>query len=188
MSQTQLPAKIDEKDKELQVEVSIPDRTVTESQAIEAMKRRGLVLVDDHYLEDLETIGIYSRTGCLKIQRGKAMINQHKLEQAIATVTEKLVTAKIREGKKTAYKDGVLTLPPKEYAALGQTLAQLSKALTDSQRFSVEMDQTYRPAATVKDEDQVQTSFIPGAPVTPHIVAQHVTINPPAPAPAQEKG
>ena len=146
------------------VAVSIPDRTVCDKDAREAMQRAGHVEVDEMYLRDLETVGIYARQGTLRIQRGRAMINQRRMEQVLEKASDTILAFKIKSGKGKA-EDNEVT--PGDYSKVLQSFGQLSSKLTESQRFSVECEEVYRPPATVRDPDQTQTSFTPGAKVQP---------------------
>jgi hypothetical protein len=150
-----------------EVAVSIPDRQVTDKQALEAMKRAGNVVVTEHYLEDLETIGIYARKGTLKIQRGRAMINQRRMEIVLEKAAEIITATNIKIDSKHKPKAGEILMSPRDFSTSIQAFAQLSSKLTESQQFSVNCEEVYRPAASVQDPDQVHSSFTPGAAVKP---------------------
>jgi hypothetical protein len=145
-----------------EVAVSIPDRQVTDKDTIEAMKRSGNVVVGEHYLQDLETIGI-----TLKIQRGRAMINQRRMELVLEKVAETITNTKVKSSKDDRAGAGEILMNPRDFATTVQSFAQLSSKLTESQQFSVGCEEVYRPAASPQDPDQVNNSFVPGAPVKP---------------------
>lgn len=161
----------------MEVPVSIAERQVTEADAIAAMKRAGGLVVNEHYLEDLETIGIHARRGTVKIQRGRAMINQRRMEVVLESLVCNLTAVQVVTNKKQKVADGKIAMAPRDYAAVVQSFSQLSSKLTESQQFSLGAEEVYRPAAAPQDPDQQQNSFLPGAKVQPastQVVAHEV--------------
>jgi hypothetical protein len=150
-----------------EVAVSIPERQVTEKDAMEALRRAGHLEIGDYYLNDLETIGIHARKGTLKVQRGRAMVNQRRLEMVLESAADKLLAVKIKVDKNTKAKEGEILMSPANYATVIRAVSVLASTLTESQQFSVNCEEVYRPPAAVQDPDQVHNSFVPGKPVVP---------------------
>lgn len=181
MSNTQLTT-TDGKDKE--VAVTIPDRVVTEEGAIEAMRRQGAVELSEHYLKDMESVGIYVRTAGVKIQRGKVMINQNRLERAMGVLADIITTSPVKRHSKEKGMD------PNKLADLVRALAVASKAMTDSQRMMLEIEGVLTPPSKPTDPDQIMQPFAAGAKVQAgptNVVAKEVHIHQQSTQPATQK-
>lgn len=161
--------------KTLEVAVTIPDRVVTEQGAIEAMRRQGAVDLSEHYLKDLEDVGIYVRQAGVKIQRGKTMVNQHRIESAMGKLTEIICTTPVKRHSKDKGK-----MEPNKLADLARALATLSKSLTDSQRMMMEIEGVLTPPSKPTDPDQIMQPFAAGSkvkPATTQVIAENVHIH-----------
>ena len=141
---------------------AIPDPAVTDIQALEAFKRAGLVMVGVDTVKDLAAIGIYVKgVGVLKIQRGRAMITQQKLDEAIRVMSEHMVAihndSKLKPRTKT-----------NDLVKSAGVLASLTRGSTDSQRLAIELESmTVVTGAPVTDTPVPMNSFQPKAKITP---------------------
>ena len=188
MSEIQAVVKALDKENNLEVQVTIPERAVTEDEALEAMHRQGKIEVPEKYLKDMETIGIFARRATVNIQRGKAMMTQLQLERGMSRLTEILATWPM----KTSSKDKTPgKLSASQMTDFARALGFLAGKYTESQHFVLEAETVLRPATKPTDPDQINSAFKPGAQVRPgtQIVAQQVHVHngqPPA-LPAKDK-
>lgn len=116
------------------VPVSIPDQVVTEEEALEAFRRQGMAKIPAKLATDLRTIGIsFHQVGITKIQRGRAVMTQERLDSTIRIIQEQI--DRISEDK---------TLGPKSKVALLAKLAEAQCAcisrMTDSIELMVKLD------------------------------------------------
>lgn len=176
MSDIQLPVVKAPDQKALEVQVVVPERAVTEEEALDAMRRQGKVEIPTAYLKDMETVGIYVRKAAVNIQRGKTMLAQSQVEAGIKRLAELIATAPIKANSKDKTKGA---LYPEKVADLTRALSALLGKYTDSQRFTAELEEILRPPTKLTDPDQVQMSFPAGATVRPstQIMAKEVHLH-----------
>ncbi|HEU4344379.1 MAG TPA: hypothetical protein VFU31_22695 [Candidatus Binatia bacterium] len=161
------------KTKPLEVDVAMeamPDPTVTDDQALEAFQRAGLAKVEANTVRDLAAIGIYVKgVGVLKIQRGKAMVTQQLLFEAMRIAADHM--AAIQNDEK-------LKLKPKSKTndlvrSMGG-LAGLARASNESQRLAMELESlTVGAGSPVSDGPQPVSSFAPKAKIQPVATTIH---------------
>lgn len=172
MSETKALAKIDPK--ELPAPV-IDEPQVTDNEAEKAMQKQGLVKLDAESVRSLAVLGAFEKNiGIVRTQRGRALATQSRVDETMIAVVD-IITGKRKVNGKGAKFDQLIRA--------GQTVGTLARAQTDSQRFTLELEE-YLPPSERQDREggTKQKSFAPGAAVTPHttIYAQNVQMNPPA--------
>lgn len=145
-----------------EVATSIPDRTVTEKEAIEAMHRAGCVVVEPKLITDLESVGIHVRSvGVLKIVRGRAVINQQRLDTLMRDIAERVMIGEVGEGDKPKKPKNA------EVIKLVQAYGYLSSKLTESLQLLVEIEGVVAPPGGIREEEQTNASFAAGVAVRP---------------------
>jgi hypothetical protein len=160
----------------------ITDRAVTPEDVERIMQENGLSEISARGIHDLAAIGIYLHgAGVMRVQRGRSLITQQRLDQAMRLLQEELIiTAQDREAKP---KDRVDRM-----TKLAQSIGYLSSKVSESQELMLSTDQAGRPAVTHMPQDEpTARSFSPGAIVRgAGILAVgneiHVHSDPPKPA------
>jgi hypothetical protein len=146
-----------------EVPMEIQERVISESHALESFKRSmGVVEVSHDTLSDLEAIGIYTKgRGILNIQRGNAMVNQQLLRSIFAELATAITKGKLN--KKTKKRE---PLTVAELSSLARTAGYLSSKVTESQKFSVEMERVRATTDSMTEDDTPATRvFKPGTKV-----------------------
>lgn len=162
------------KDQPLEVDVpieAIPEPTVTDAEAIEALRRCGLANIGANAIRDLAAIGIHAKgVGVLRQQRGRAMVSQHKLDQAVnILLTEMNAVAGDAKVKNRVDK----------LVRLGNGIGFVTGKITESQRLAIEIESmTVGSGAPVGDKPEMQQGFAPKAKIQPGttIHAQNVFV------------
>lgn len=188
MTTAHLPAKIKKKSEPpVEVPVEIQEKIVSAEEAKQAMVRLGLNDVAVDVVHDLETVGIYVKArGVLKVQRGRVLVTQQRIEDILREITDT-----VKQGKKDEKGDRV-PLDVDELAKLVHAAGYIFSKQTESQKFAVEMERVRATTDSMADDEEPSTkSFKPGSKVQPKkipgtaIVAQTVHIH--QTAPAQDK-
>lgn len=172
-----------------QVPMESPERLISEEHALESFKRAmGCVEVSKETLSDLEAVGIYTKgRGILNIQRGNAMVNQQLLRSIFGELAKTVSQGKLN--KRTKKRD---PLSIAELSSLARTAGYLSSKITESQKFSVEMERIRATTDSMTEDDTPATRvFRPGTKVPAsnpgaNIVAQSVHIHQGAQTPAPD--
>lgn len=148
------------------------DAPVLDQEAIDAYKREGFIEMPADRVADLAKIGQHThQTGTIRIQRGKAMVSQFRVEASMRALQAEI--------------DRLQALPPntkgrlKELLACTQQLGYLASKLTASQELMVLMEGGSAQITADGIADNVVQSFRPGSKVTPAILAKEVHIHPP---------
>ena len=154
----------------------IDEPQVTDAEAERAMKQSGLVMLSAEAVRSLSVLGAFEKgLGIARTQRGKAVAAQSRVDESMAATVD-IVTGRRKIGGKPAKFDQVIRA--------GQTVATLARALTDSQRFTLELEEFLPPNERQNRESSARNkTFAAGAAVTPHttIYAHNVQMNQPTP-------
>lgn len=161
------------------VPIAIEDEQITDEAAVEAMKRQGFVEFSATSIRDLANLGAHlHQLGTIRIQRGRAMVAQKRVEDGMKVMHEELLR--------------IQALPPekrgrlKDMLAVAEKLGFLAGKLTGAQELMVLMEGGATQITADGIADNVVPSFRPGATIKPanQIVAQEVHIHPaPNPTP-----
>lgn len=145
--------------------IDIPEESVTEKEAIEALRRLGIVKLPKTRLSDLAALGVFQTgVGVYKMQRGQAMVNQQRLNRIIDFLMEEAM----KGGKKAPSLD--------EIREVAHTVGYLTSKLTESQHLLVEMEVS-RSGGVRDEEAPKQQTFKPGEEIKPIVVAKEVHIH-----------
>jgi len=160
------------------VPVSIDEPQVMDDEAIAALKRQGFSEISPTAIRDLKTLGVHvHQLGTIRIQRGRAMVAQKRVEDGMKILHEELLRVQALEPNKR----GRL----KDMLAITEKLGFLAGKLTAAQELMVVMEGGAQQITPDGIADDVVTSFRPGTTVKPanQIVAQEVHIHQPTPNP-----
>lgn len=151
--------------------VEIEEPQITDAEATESLKQFGLVEVNANTMRSLNLLGGFAKTkGLVQNQRGRAMVTQERVDEAMRAMAD-IVTGRKKINGKQAKFDQIIRA--------GATLSQLARSSCDSQRVVLEIE-GFLPPSERTDREQAdgtrKQSFKPGAAVTPHttIYAQKV--------------
>lgn len=141
---------------------ALPEPTVTDDQALEAFKRSGLTLVTAETVRDLAAVGVYAKgVGVLRIQRGRAMFTQQRLEEAMRLLSSHMHTVHADPKLKTSAKTNNLVRS-------AGALSSLARQTTESQRLATDIESlTTQSGAPVADTPNNVPSFAPKQKVGP---------------------
>lgn len=151
-------------------EIDLVERTVTESEAIEALKRQGIVKIPKTRLQDMVSLGIWQTgVGVFKIQRGQTLFSQQRLNVLIDTLV------------KRATKEGKEAPSTEELTEIARTAGYLTSKITESQHLLVDMEERRSgPWSGHDPEEGHRPSFGAGQEVKPggtQIIARDVHIH-----------
>jgi hypothetical protein len=155
------------------VPVAIEEPTITDDEALAAMKRQGFVEISNTALRDLANLGAHMhQLGTIRIQRGRALVAQKRVEDGMRILHEEL-EAISKEDRKTRSR-------LKNMLAVSEKLGFLAGKLTAAQELMVVMEGGAQQITADGIADNVVQSFRPGQQVKPanQIVAQEVHIHP----------
>lgn len=153
-----------QKTEPLAVEVGIDEPMIAEAELKEILKRQGFAEVGLARMNDTGRMGVALKgLGVLKMQRGRALINQQRMDDAMRQMCE-LLTEILASNKKTRIASANKT---------AQTISYMSRALTDAQKFMADHEQgssERRPSnAVVIPEMPTNKGFLPGQNVQPGV-------------------
>lgn len=144
-------------------DVEVQEPTVTEKQAIEALERQGLISLPPNILADIDAVGAYVRgPGVMRNQRGRAVINQQRLDSLMRQLTEMLASGEkiLADGKKRK-----LTFP--DFLAASKVMGYLSSKLTESQKLMAELQRIGSAGRPIEEPEAPRNGFTPGKAVVP---------------------
>lgn len=158
-----LSKQVVDKAKSLEVSVDLTDKVVTDEEAEEIMKANGLAVVQKNNITKLAQLGIYLHgVGVMRMQRGRALMSQERLDQASAILFRKMnEVANDPEAKGQVQK----------LTALAQSLGYLATKITQSQEVMMLMEGQGKPAIPPMPQDEPTARAAPiGSVVGPSTV------------------
>lgn len=133
----------------IEVPVSIPDAEapkVSEAEALDELKKHGLILIRQEHISGLAKIGIFTKgAGVFPVQRGKLMVTQARHAQLMEQLTEVIGTI-MKSGAKPFTKLRALQI-----AANAQS--QLARAEVDAARAMTDMEEKAQPVGKPLEEE-----------------------------------
>lgn len=153
--QTDLPATVPKLD------VSIPDvETVTEAEAVVALREEGLVGIRANWFSGLEKLGLYVKKGTIATQRGLLMTTQARVNQLFSDLME--TANRIANDKKLTLSQRTTYLQRLAAGASG-----LAKVQIEAVKAQIELEKTVKPMNAPLEEEPVRNqAFESGKPVT----------------------
>lgn len=144
----------------LEVPVGIDEQTVTDDEALQAMKRQGFITMDRQHMHDLRTIGLHAHGGgVLRIQGGRALVSQQRIERVMQILHEEIAILHQDQDPNTNH-----TNRQSRMVAMAQVMGYLASRLTESQEFMIGLEGGKRRTEAQIFEDVPKTkTFAPGS-------------------------
>jgi len=142
------------------------EREVTDEQAIEILRKRTrLAELPADAIRGLTNLGIYARgTGVLKQQRGRVLVTQAWLDNALQILSERLVDENTKGSKARL----------KEIRGLAHEIANVAGVVIESQRVALDFEKVAAPTGRPEEVERPRnTGFSTGTVIAAQEVHVH---------------